>query len=239
MLLRLLSSGSFFNQCFYPDAEGAAGGSVDPATTATPEDGGEQEPALTIDELKALNKKYQQEAASRRVALKAEKEKAQKLEERLQKFEKSVKSLSGEEEEPSQVSPELEQIREQALKAQLMLDLTYVAIDHEVPKDFIKYFITDISDEINALEEGEELDNEIIEKVAVKFRNLGGGVKKEFKTSVTSEKGAGTPPPSGQQVAMTPEQFAKLSITEKGQMYVKDQAQYTTLMKQARELNLI
>lgn len=114
------------------------------------------------------------------------------------------------------------------------------ALEHGVSKDGLEYFEFLVSKRASALEEGQELTDEILGELASQVIKQAGGKSSGAKsTSVgNGDKGA-NPPPPGDAGGVTLDQFVKMNITEKSQMYIKTPELYNQLHKEAKEKKLL
>jgi hypothetical protein len=103
-------------------------------------------------------------------------------------------------------------------------------------KDGIDYLTFLMEQKAASMGENDELSDEDLQGLIAKAKAVGGGGSAQGggSTSVT-----GTKPPSGQQGSVTVEQFTKMSVAEKGQLYQNNPDLYNSLFQQARDKHLL
>lgn len=113
--------------------------------------------------------------------------------------------------------------------------ILHQAIHHGIPAADLEYFQFKVAKAVDALEEGEELDEEQIAQIVAEVKG-----KSAPKSGATSPSGgsAGTPPPkSTADDGITVEKFAA-SLSVQNAMYVSDQARYIRLRDEAQAKGL-
>lgn len=172
-----------------------------------------------IDKLRKENAKYRTDA-------KGLKDKVTKIESGL----KQSLGLTDEEE----VAPE-EQIGHLQAQSEALAFKNAVletAMEFGLSGQQVGYFEYLLANQAQHLEEGEELSDEVLESLIQQSRSVGGGGNQNSSTSVSSALGGQKKPDASGKVSL--DAFLKMSITEKSQLYTKDQATYNALMAEAR-----
>ena len=127
---------------------------------------------------------------------------------------------------------------------QFELSITQLARIHNIPLEQDKYFRFLVGERLAALQEsgkeGEELSEEAIAEVIEEVNKVAGQKQDKPNGNRTGvdEKG-GKKPVGGGSDAMTPEQFAKLSISEKSKMYLDNRTEYDRLLQAAKDKRLL
>lgn len=182
------------------------------------------------EKVKKELKKLRRENASRRVSAKEANEKLAVTEEQLKK----IKQTLGLEEEESPEDKIAALTAERDAMA-MEMQLNSIAGELEIPAKGQKYFKFLVGEKLNELEEGEELTDEDLEEIAQEVKGMGGSTNKPNSTGLGGKKN----PPPGSGDSMTVEQFAKMSLTEKSQLYTKNPKEYDRLFSAAKEKGLV
>lgn len=113
------------------------------------------------------------------------------------------------------------------------------ALKNGVGSDQLKYFQFLVADRISTLEEGEELSEDEIAELAKQARKAGG--KGPANTGVgNGGKGGTTPPPAGNGGGeVTLGKFVRMNMGEKEKFYRENPDAYKSLMKEARQKNML
>lgn len=157
---------------------------------------------------------------------------------RLENIENGFKQMFGGEEGQEQLSPEqkIEQLQggyESLSYENAVMGLAY---ENGIPMENYEYFNFLMDKQVNGLEEGQELSEDQLLEVIQKAK----GFNATMDDSNTSVDGAnGNNDPQGQQGEITLDQFAKMGMVEKSELYRKSPAIYNQLIKQAREKRLL
>jgi hypothetical protein len=194
-------------------------------TSEDEDDLGKWEPSKVKDYVKKLrneNKSYRQRARG--------------LEERLGSIETGLKKVFGMEND-EKVDPEA-QIHE-LTRVNHMKDVRLAILETAVQagitgQDNIEYFEFLVGKKLGSLEENEEMTDEEIQEIAQKvLGNSGNGRMKN--STITHENGK---PTSSGSETVTLDQFMKMSVLAKSELYRTNENLYTKLMKEARESKL-
>lgn len=104
------------------------------------------------------------------------------------------------------------------------------AIEHGVGKDDLKYFRFLVQEKFETLGEDEELDSDQLAELAAEARKRS-GTQATGSTSVTEKGKAPAPGATG---AVSLDQFVKMNMGEKSELYTKNPATYNQLMAEAK-----
>lgn len=155
--------------------------------------------------------------------------KAKNLEDRLGKLEKGLKGALGvEDEEITEES--LEKIKGNNEALSFKTAVLEAAIEHGVGKDEREYFEFLVGKRLGALDDGEELSDEDLAEIAKKAKKKSGSGGMT-RTSVNDDD---APNPKGGGKT-TVDQFVRMSVTEKSELFTKNRALYDELFAQAKE----
>jgi len=144
-------------------------------------------------------------------------------------------------EDGSQLTPEQQvevlggQLEQAGLQNQIMLS----AIENGVGKDSFDYYQFLLSKRIDSLEEGEELGDDDLQEIAQEARSKTAPNPAGNSTSVGGGDNGGRKPKPGDSDGITADQFARMSITEKSQVYQKTPELYSQLMIEAKNKHLL
>lgn len=175
---------------------------------------------------KAYIEKLRRESAKHRT-------KGNNLEKDFGKLKQVVKELLGEDDD--EVTPEkLEGLKGQVNGLSFQNAALQAAIEHGVGKDQIEYFEFLLGKRAAELGDGEELSQEDIADIAKKANGASGGGSGSGKFQTSVGEGRRTPDP-GKKSDITLDQFARMTVTEKSDLYVKNRALYDQLLKEAKE----
>jgi len=224
---------------YHPDdTGGGAPGGQPPTTTTTPP--GEAVPPkgggsatddsedLNVDALdpktKAYIQKLRKEAAGGRTE-------HNKLKAQVEQLTAGLKKLvGGEDDTPPE--KKMEMLEAQQASSQFENAILNTAIEHGIPKEGMKYFKFLMGSAFEELQEGEELSEEKILEVVKEAKGRGAAPAPSTSPSGT------TPPPSGKG-SVTLEQFARMSLTEKSDLYNKNAELYQALFNEAKEKRML
>lgn len=183
-----------------------------------------------IKSLRGENARYRTEA-------KEAKTKLASLEERFGKLEGGLKKALGQEEN-DEVDPatQVQALTGKVEQYELELQVRDMALEAGITdKEQYEFFRFKLGKALDGLEEGEELSDEAYSDVVASVKKLGGSG--QSTTSVTKTKE--TKPPKDGEEAFSLDDFSKMTLMEKTELYQKDPTQYQKLMSEARASNLI
>ena len=106
------------------------------------------------------------------------------------------------------------------------------ALEHGIGKDDLKYYKYLMSDAVSQLKEGEELSDEQLAEILAEAKK--GRSKGAANTTVGKGKSGKEEPPPGNSKEVTLDQFCKMSITEKSNLYLKNPDKYAELRDEAK-----
>jgi hypothetical protein len=187
------------------------------------------------DKTKAYIKKLRDESAKHRTKAKELETQFSQMNAKFDGLQKGLKSalgIEGEDDSPEEKIQMLQQTNEAAVFESAVLN---IALENAIPSDQVSYLKFLIADKAGSLEEGQEIDEEMLSEIVGKVK-LVGGKPKGAASSVTATK---TPDNGGAAASMTVEQFAKMTLSEKSQLFQKNQKLYDELMTSARVKKLI
>lgn len=174
------------------------------------------------DKTKKYIKKLRDENKSRRTE-------TNNLTTKMEKFEKGFKAMFGDEEDdkdPEQVLNTLKGQFESSVSENAILRL---AVENGISGvENLEYFEFLMAKKLNSLEEGEEMTEEDLDDILSKC-SKGAGGKANTSTKDAGKGGGKDPGKSGDEV--TQEEFNKMTITQKSNLYNKNPALYEKLMK--------
>jgi hypothetical protein len=205
------------------------------------------------DKVKGYVKNLRKENARYRKDSKASKTELAELRKQVTGMQTSVaKALGLKEGEEMSPEEQAEALSGQLGAQQFKTAVLEAAYNFEVPPQSRDYFEYLVQKEVASLDEGEELDDEALAKIAKKAKVAQGG-KTGFSTSIS--KGAGrrdaededdedesddsNPPPSKGMKGLTPERFAEMGTIEKTNLFSKNPQLYDKLMAEARRKKLL
>lgn len=198
------------------------------------EDADELDDSALDDKTKAYLKKLRGENAKHRT-------KNKELTSKLTGFEGTLAKLKaafgGEDEQtdPAELAQSL-QARNEALEVEL--GIAQLTMEHGIPTEGQKYFRFLIEQQADELAEGEEISDEQITKIVAEVSKTIGKGKGSTNANSTGLNGGKRPDPDAAG-AVTVEQFSKMTIAEKNELFLKDQQQYQKLFNAAVEKRLI
>ena len=225
-----------------PTVEGQQKGAEPP-----PSDPGDGSDLGFTEKQKVYITSLRKESASYRTKSKDLESKHTALENRFSKFETGLKNLFGGEE--SKLTPEqkLEQLSDHSDAVELKNAILETAVKSGVAGDDYDYFEFLLQKKAEGLKEDEELSDDQIAEVVAQVKNKSKPAEQQKPNTSTS---IGTkalvdgqvPPnpvvPGGPQ-EVTVESFSKMSMTEKSELYSKNQPLYESLLKAAKEGNIL
>jgi hypothetical protein len=108
------------------------------------------------------------------------------------------------------------------------------ALENGVSKADLKYFRFLVHEKLAELEDDQELDSDMMAELAKQARRTQAGSGGASSTSVTQ----GAPSPGGSS-EVTVEQFTRMNIGEKSDLFARNRAQYDKLMAEARDKRIL
>lgn len=221
--------------------EGAGAGAEDKdpkdgeGTGAGADDGGadgEGASFKTVEEAAAEIAKLRKENAKNRIKNKGLEGSVKSLND---KFDALKKAFGGEDDEkdPEEKVKDL-QSQNQALA--LELSVSKLSKAHEIPAAQDKYFKFLLAEKFESLKDGEEVSDEDIAAIAAEVKKVSATAGAAASTSVGAGKKKDADNGAG---AMTVEQFVKMNVGEKSQLYTKNPAEYNRLFSSAKEKRLL
>ena len=178
------------------------------------------------EDAQAEIKRLREEAKSRRLENK-------KINDRLQKMEKGLKSAFGDESTDENPEEKIKRISEEREAINERIAILDICAEHGIAKKDRAYLRFQLQNAAEGLEEGEQITEEIMQDIVKEVKSRSKSEKKEANSSV---KG---PPKEGENAgnqAITKEDvenFKKMTIAEKTEVYDKSEARYEKLMKMA------
>lgn len=187
----------------------------------------------TAEQWKAHALELRKENAKRRTENKDLKTRFNGLNDRFSKFESGLKNLFGDGDDDNSTPEEkLENLQQTHGALEVETQILQTALELGVPKDKVKYFKFLTYEKLGSLEEGAEMTEEDWEDIMAEV----GPTNTMSSTSVNDGKGKGQTPPSdsGNKSKITVEEFSKMSMMEKSELYNKDRETYNALVAEAR-----
>jgi hypothetical protein len=187
-----------------------------------------------IQSLRKENAKYRNTAKERDDRLSA-------LEEMQAKRDKALKAALGMEDEDDDVP--VEQRLEAATQVQNQLafqnEVLQLALENGITGDQNEYFQFLVSKAVSELDDDGEFTDEDLAEIVAKVKGVSGSAGSGSTSVGTSGEGQTPPPASSGSDTITAEDFAKMSFSEKGQLFGKNEALYKKLNAEATAKNLI
>ncbi len=216
-----------------PGANGADQGATGAGSHGQDDDSADVDESKWDDKTKGIIAKLRKENASRRTASKALEEKVTKMQEQFSGIGKAL-GLTTEE------TPEkrIEALQETANAAQGQAQLYKVALDKGIPGEDVEFFSYLVEKAAGQLADGAEMSEETLDGIVTEVK------KRSAKGSATTGVGSGagnngvTPPTKGDN-EITVEAFAKMTITQKSDIFQKNRELYNSLFQQAKEKKLL
>jgi hypothetical protein len=188
-------------------------------------------------------KSLRQENAKHRTEAKGGKEKLTALETRFSSLEQGLKKALGLEDDSSTPEQKIENLQSQVAQTQFSMAIKDIAIDNGVSgRDNVDYLEFLIAKASEGLKENEDLSEDAILACVEKAKKLTSGQAADGKekNGGTSVDGQGTGKnPGNQAVGPSVEEFAKMSVMQKSEIFTKNRSLYDSLMAKAREKRLI
>lgn len=111
--------------------------------------------------------------------------------------------------------------------------LLEIAVDRGIDKGGMNYFRFLVADATAKLGDGEELTDEALETITKEVQSK---TKTRSSSSVgTGNEGKGTPPAPGGNSDMTVEKFARMTVVEKSELFLKNRPVYDAMFAEAKE----
>lgn len=178
------------------------------------------------DKTKKYIAKLRKENAAQRVKNKDLKKKITYTEEQKRAILKAA-GIDSEEEDPTET---IKLLRASDSEKDFQLAILRSAVEQRIPSDAVEFYEFLVRKATSELEEGEELDDEVLKQIVVKSRKHG---KMAANTSVDEEKGKKPPPPGGgKEISL--DQFCLMSMMEKDKLFREQPEVCQALMKEAR-----
>jgi len=182
------------------------------------------------DELKKYILQLRKENAKHRTKAKNLKDSSTTAEQKLQEMRSNLARALGLEGE-DEVSPEeqVQHLTSYTQQLEIQSALMETALVNGVSAGELGYFKYLLAERLEALEEGEELGEEEMAEIVSEVKRV--SAAKTASTGVGSKSPAPTSSHSG---GVTVEQFMKMSVTEKSQLYMKDKGLYERLVEEVK-----
>lgn len=187
------------------------------------------------DKTKAYIKKLRDESAKHRTKAKEFETQIGTLNTKFDGLQKGLKTALGIEEEGESPEEKIAMLQHTSEAAVFESAVLNIALENQIPADKVAYLKFLISEKAGSLEENQEVDEEMLKAIIDDVKAIAG----KPKSSKTSVDGKTPPPENGGASATTVEQFAKMSLTEKSQLFQKNPKQYDELMASALSKKLI
>jgi len=176
-------------------------------------------------------KKLRQENKNYRV-------RSQQVEEKLSSFEKNLKKVLGTSEE-DEIDPEtyIHELSQANEAQQLQLAIYETALQNGITSpESMEYFQFLFGKRLSELDEDEVLQDEDLEDIVNKAKGFGG--IQTHSNSTTFNEDAEKKPESGKTSQISAEDFVKMSVMQKSELYRTNEMLYKRLMKEARDKKL-
>lgn len=207
--------------------KGGAGGDDDPEAGQDDLDYGDAEKVKA--EIAKLRKENAKHRHAKKEAYQAKTDAETKL--------AAAKKLLGVEGDDESLEDKIKARDQRIAELEMETHLRNIESDLEIPKEHGEYFRFLLSKEFEKLKEGEELADEVLEGIVEKVKTLGGGKGKQQQS--TGLDSGGKPNADEGKGTLSVEQFVKMSVGEKSQLYVKNPQEYNRLFSAAREKKLL
>jgi hypothetical protein len=187
---------------------------------------GEDDPKWD-ENTKAYIKKLRDENASHRTK---GKDLASKLKEANERT-KAILKAAGIEDESEKPEEKLKTLTAQSETLALRNAVLESAVQHGISGEDVEFFEFLITKALSQLEEGEELSDEILTKIVTQVKKQGG---KGASSSVGGKGGSGGQPPPGDSGKISLDDFCRMGMMAKTELYNKDPKLYQALMDEAK-----
>jgi len=160
------------------------------------------------------------------------------LSDRLDKFEKGLKSAFGvEEQEEVDFEKQVSSLSENLASTQFENAVISMAYENEIPKDKIGFFKYRLNEALQNLGEEDDLPEEVLAKLVQEVKGVGKG------KGETGGEEHGTPPNDGNNGKgkfgkLTAEQYVKMTDSQANELFKNDRATYDRLHAEARQKRL-
>lgn len=157
---------------------------------------------------------------------------------RMEKIEKGLKGFLGEEsEEDKDPEVKLSKIQSEHEALSVRTAILELALEHGIGKDDLEFFEFKMSKKLSSLDEGEELSEDAFSEILGSIKGRGNAGEKK---PASSSAGAGKKPDQGgSNDEVTLEQFAKMGMLEKSELYRTKPDLYNKLMGESKTGKLI
>jgi len=183
------------------------------------------------EELKKYILQLRKENAKHRTKAKNLEDSSTTAEQKLQEMRSNLAKALGLEGE-DEVSPEeqVQHLTSYTQQLEIQSALMETALVNGVSANELGYFKYLLAERLEALEEGEELGEEEMAEIVGEVKRV--SAAKSASTGVGTKAPAPTNTSSG---GVTVEQFMKMSVTEKSQLYMRDKSLYERLVEEAKK----
>lgn len=195
-------------------------------------EGGEPKGPQTLEEAQALIKSLRKEAGDRRTENKSLKDKLTGYDNQFKQIKGHLGIKDEEEDTPENRIAALTQNNDQL---QMDLSIMQLARENGIAPEDDKYFRFLLAEKFEGLGEDEELSEEALTEVLTQVQ----AVSKKKPASSTGQGGGKKPNGEQDKGAVTVEQFAKMSLSQRTEIYDKNPTLYSELMSKARSSRLI
>lgn len=184
---------------------------------------GEDDDGLALDSLDEKTKKYIKKLRDENAKRRTE---SNNLTTKMEKMEKGFKAMFGEEDDDTDPEEKVKTLSSQYESVVTENAILKLALENGiVGAENIEYFEFQMSKKLNSLQEGEEMTDEDLAEILGKCSKA--GVKKPADTSVKGDKDK---KPDSKPDEVTQEEFDKMGMIQKSNLYLKNPDLYKKLM---------
>jgi hypothetical protein len=148
---------------------------------------------------------------------------------------KRLSKLAGGEDDEAPPEQVIEALSTRSAVAEFDNAILTLAVENNITKEGLSYFRFLVNEQAGQLEEGEELDEEVLATIAKQVRKVHGQASGQNNSSAgTGANGGGQPPKPGADGGVTLDKFCQMGVLQKSKLYQDNPELYTRLVDEAR-----
>jgi hypothetical protein len=210
------------------DGGTGGGGSGEGSGDSTPKDDGKGGQGSGSNDQSALPEWAQKELKELRGEAAKYRTQNKTLAERLEKLEKGLKGVFGEEEDDTDPGEKVKVLSQVTQTLEVKNAMLQLALENGIGSDDYEFFEFKMGKALESLEEGQEMTEDELAEIISGIKSKSG---KGVANSTTKD---GVKPPAAKDGEVTQEEFNRMSITAKSKLYQTNPALYDKLMKNAK-----
>lgn len=191
--------------------------------------GGSNDDELSPEDMKKVIKNLRKENAKYRTQKQSQEDSFKSLSEQLGAIKKHLKI-----EDNVDPAEQIKSLTTSNESLEFELSMVNLARENEIPKDLDGYFRFEMQQALMKLKDDEEMSDEAIQEIVEKVKKLSSAQGGGSNSSGVGGKKPPQKPPEGGEKKPTVDEFKKMSLAQKNELYQKDRETYDKLSALSR-----